>query len=277
MSQMNQSKTSSRIHSIARAVAAAVVLPVLFVYIMVAKPDYKIMNGLSYIVLPVAQFVGNIITWPVRAVGNLIINISETSNLRAENEELRARLDEALINKTYCDIAIAENKKLERELNLKTSKPYDMVIADIIHDNSVIGHRTFIVNRGDNDGVKKGMIVVSTDMKLVGIITDCANNFSRVRALNDTNTNIAVRVAGSEVYGFLTGNGSLQPTFGFFSDPEFQPTKGIKLVTSNISGILPADIMVGTLVDEKDVNIVPVSKISRVMILKYNSPQNEYR
>lgn len=274
---MNQSKTSSRIHSIARAVAAAVVLPVLFVYIMVAKPDYKIMNGLSYIVLPVAQFVGNIITWPVRAVGNLIINISETSNLRAENEELRARLDEALINKTYCDIAIAENKKLERELNLKTSKPYDMVIADIIHDNSVIGHRTFIVNRGDNDGVKKGMIVVSTDMKLVGIITDCANNFSRVRALNDTNTNIAVRVAGSEVYGFLTGNGSLQPTFGFFSDPEFQPTKGIKLVTSNISGILPADIMVGTLVDEKDVNIVPVSKISRVMILKYNSPQNEYR
>ena len=69
---MNQAKTSSKINSIFRAVATAAVLPVLFIYIMVAKPDYKIMNMLSYIVLPVAEFVGDVVTWPLRAVGNLI-------------------------------------------------------------------------------------------------------------------------------------------------------------------------------------------------------------
>lgn len=277
LSQMNQSKTSSRIRSILHAVATAAVLPVLFVYIMVAKPDYKIMNALSYVVLPVAEFVGDIVTWPFRAVGSLIENISETSNLRAENEELRAKLDKALIDKQTCDIAIAENKKLAHELNIKLSQPYDLVLADVIHDNSAIGHRTFIINRGEKDNIKKGMVVVSTDMNLVGIIEDSANNFSRVRALTDADTNIAVRVAGSEVYGFLTGNGSERPTLGFLSDPEFQLTNGIKLVTSNISGILPADIMVGTLTSKKDVQIVPVSRLSRVMVLKYNTPQNEYK
>lgn len=274
---MNQAKTSSKINSIFRAVATAAVLPVLFIYIMVAKPDYKIMNMLSYIVLPVAEFVGDVVTWPFRAVGNLIENISETSNLRAENEELRAKLDMALINKNNCDIAIAENKRLEKELDIKKHQPYDMIVADIIHDNSAIGHRTFIINRGEKDGIKQGMAVVSTDMKLVGIIADSANNFSRVRSLTDSDTNIAVRVAGSEVYGFLTGNGSARPTIGFLSDPEFQPTNGIHLITSNISGILPAGILVGTLTDKKDVNIVPVSTLSRVMILKFNTPQNEYK
>lgn len=277
LSQMNQSKTSSRIRSILHAVATAAVLPVLFVYIMVAKPDYKIMNALSYVVLPVAEFVGGIVTWPFRAVGSLIENISETSNLRAENEELRAKLDKALIDKQNCEIAIAENKKLAHELNIKLSQPYDLVLADVIHDNSAIGHRTFIINRGEKDNIKKGMVVVSTDMNLVGIVEDSANNFSRVRALTDADTNIAVRVAGSEVYGFLTGNGSERPTLGFLSDPEFQLTNGIKLVTSNISGILPADIMVGTLTSKKDVQIVPVSRLSRVMVLKYNTPQNEYK
>ena len=235
------------------------------------------MNALSYVVLPVAEFVGDIVTWPFRAVGSLIENISETSNLRAENEELRAKLDKALIDKQNCDIAIAENKKLAHELNIKLSQPYDLILADVIHDNSAIGHRTFIINRGEKDNIKKGMVVVSTDMNLVGIIEDSANNFSRVRALTDADTNIAVRVAGSEVYGFLTGNGSERPTLGFLSDPEFQLTNGIKLVTSNISGILPADIMVGTLTSKKDVQIVPVSRLSRVMVLKYNTPQNEYK
>lgn len=274
---MNQAKTSSRINSIIRAVATAAMLPVLFVYIMVAKPDYKIMNALSYVVLPVAEFVGDIVTWPFRAVGNLIENISETSNLRAENEELRAKLDKALIDKNTCEIAIAENKKLEKELNIKKHQPYDMVIADIIHDNVAIGHHTFIINRGEKDGIKQGMVVVSTDMKMVGIITDSANNFSRARSLTDADTNIAVRIAGSEVYGFLTGNGSARPTIGFLSDPEFQPTNGINVITSNISGILPAGITVGTMTDKKDVNVVPVSKLSRVMVLKFNTPQNEYK
>lgn len=234
------------------------------------------MNALSHVVVPVAQAVGNLVTWPIRVVGDVIGGITELSNLRSENEELRTRLDKALIDKNVCDIAIAENKKLNKELNIVNSQPRDTIIADVIHDNSVLGHNTYIINRGEKDGLVSGMVVTSTDMMLAGIIIDVAENFARVRALTDADTNIAVRVVGSEVYGFMTGNGSSRPTMGFFSDPEFQPTAGIKLVTSNISGILPNGIMVGELTEDMDVKVLHHSKLSRVLILKFDE-KNEYK
>lgn len=274
---MSQTKISSKIYPLIKAVVSAAVLPVLFIYVMIAKPDYKLMNAMSHVVVPVAQWVGDVVTWPIRVVGNAFDNIVEISSLRSENEELRARLDDALAKKTMCDVAIAENNKLRRELSIVSSQPRDSVIADVVHDNNVLGHNTFIINRGASDNIEIGMVVTTMDLHMAGIIIDVATNFARVRALTDADTNIAVRVVGSEVYGFMTGNGSKYPTIGFFSDPEFQPANGLKLVTSNISGIMPQGIYVGELIDETDVKITPPSKLSRVMVLKFDTQQNEYK
>ncbi len=277
MGPMKQNKISSKIYPLIRAATTAAVLPILFIYIMVAKPDYAIMNALGHVVLPVAHVVGNIVTWPFRVVGDAIEGITDVSRLRAENEELRARLDAALINDAKCEIAIAENQKLNRELSIINAQPRDTLIADVIHDNSALGHNTFIINRGARDGLKSGMVVTTTDMQLAGIIIDVAGNFARVRALTDSDTNIAVRVIGSEVYGFMTGNGSANPTMGFFSDPEFRANAGIKLVSSNISGVLPGGLIVGVMTDNMDVRVVTPSQISRVLVLKYDTSENEYR
>ena len=120
---MKQNKISSKIYPIIRAVATAAVLPVLFIYIMIAKPDYKIMNALGHVVVPVAQFVGDVVTWPVRAIAGVVDNVAQVSVLRAENEELRVRLDQALINQRKCQMAIAENQKLNKELDLIQQQP----------------------------------------------------------------------------------------------------------------------------------------------------------
>lgn len=274
---MKQNNISSKIYPLIRAVATAAVLPVLFIYVMIAKPDYAIMNALGHVVVPVAQVVGDIVTWPVRVVGGTIGNIAELSELREENEELRAKLDAALINNTKCEVAIKENQKLNRELDIINAQPRDAMIANVIYDNSAIGHNTYIIDRGASDGLESGMAVATTDMRLAGIIMDVANNFARVRALTDSDTNIAVRVVGSEVYGFMKGNGSVRPAIGFFSDPEFQPTPGITLISSNISGVLPAGLIVGETIDNTDVNVVKPSEISRVMVLKFDTPKNEYK
>lgn len=273
---MNQNKLSSRVQTLIKSAVAAAALPVIFIYIMIAKPDYKIMNAMGHVVVPVAGAVGDIVTWPVRATGNLISNIHELANLRTENEELRVRLDAALADKNTCDVAIAENQKLARELDIIHSSPYKTVLADIIHDTSAFHHNTFLLNKGSRDGIAPGMVVVSTDGTLVGIVIDAASGFTRVRALTDSDSNIAVRIAGSEVYGFMTGTGGTHPIMGFFSDPEFEPTPGIKVVTSNISGILPAGIIVGEMTRDNHVNITPVSKLSRVMVLQFDTT-HEYK
>ena len=273
---MIKDKSSFKFARIIKATLAAVALPVFVVYIMVAKPDYTIMNSLAHVVLPIAHTAGNIITWPVRIVGNGAHWIRETANLRIENEELRIRLDEALANKNACDIAILENQKLEREIDIRKSSPYQNIIADVQFDDSVFHHNTFLINRGKRSGIEKGMIVVSFDQRLVGTIIDCGSQFCRVRSLTDSDTNIAVRITGSDISGFLHGNGKSKAYIGFFNDSQFVGRKGLKVITSNISGILPAGIYVGEMINETQIDVLRPNQTSRVMVLKFNN-QDSYK
>lgn len=273
---MIQNKLSSRVRDLIKSAAAAAVLPVLFIYIMIAKPDYRVMNGLAHAVVPAARWAGGVITWPVRATGAAVRNIRELSTLRTENEELRVRLDAALANQNACDIALLENQKLARELDIVRAAPHDVVVADVMHDNTAFHHSTFLINRGTAAGIAPGMAVVSTDNRLAGIVQDAGANFARVRALTDSDSNIAVRIVGSEVYGFLGGTGAIHPKMGLFSDPEFQAAGGIKLVSSNISGVLPGGIPVGTMINDTDVDVLQPGRLSRVLVLKFDN-KNEYK
>lgn len=273
---MNQNKLSSRVRDIMKSAVAAAALPIFFLYIMIAKPDYTIMNAMSHVVVPVARWTGGVITWPVRATGNLVRNARELSRLRAENEELRDALDVAMRDANTCAVAIAENQKLNRELDIVNASPRGVVIADVVFDTGAFNSNTVFINRGSRDGIARGNAVVSMDNSLIGLVIDVTAQRARIRTLTDSDLNIAVRVAGSEVYGFLTGNGSLRPSMGFFSDPEFQPSAGVRLVTSSISGVLPGGIYVGTMINDQDVQITNPGAVSRVMVLQFDT-EGEYK
>ena len=66
---MTKDKLSYKLTRIIKSSLAAVAVPIFIIYIMIAKPDYAIMNGAAHIVLPVAHVIGSVITWPVRAIG----------------------------------------------------------------------------------------------------------------------------------------------------------------------------------------------------------------
>jgi hypothetical protein len=57
---------------------------------------------------------------------------------------------------------------------------------------------------------------------------------------------------------------------GFFSDPEFQPTKGLKLVTSSIRGVLPDGIVVGEMTNGVDASVLRPARMSNVMVLQFD-------
>ena len=274
--RMTKDKSSYKLAKIIKSAVAAAAVPVLIIYIMVAKPDYTITNSVAHVVLPVAHGIGSAITWPVRAIGQSASWVREMSNLRSENKKLRQKLDEVLAKQNECDIAISENIKLEKEIDVKRASPYKTVIADIQFDDSVFHHNTFLINRGKRAGLDKGMVVVSFDNRLVGTIIDCGSQFCRVRALMDANTRIAVRITGSDIAGFLQGNGKSGASVGFFNDTQFVGRQGLKLITSNISGILPSGIYVGEMIDEKNIDVIKPNELSRVMVLQFDN-QGSYK
>jgi len=268
---MTKDKLSYKLIKILKSTLAAIAVPVFFIYVMISKPDYTIMNGLAHVVLPVANFVGDVVTWPIHVVGNSITWVRETSQIRAENKRLREKLDTLLSQKYEYEVALAENKRLEQELDVKKSSPYLTVVADIQFNDSVFHHTAFLINRGTKSGLERGMVVVSFDNRMVGMISDCGSQFCRVRALSDSDSNIAIRIAGADVAGFLQGNGKTGASVGFFSDTQFSGRQGLKVITSNISGILPSGIYVGDMIDENRVDVLSPNKISRVLVLKFDN------
>ena len=273
---MSSKKTSSRLHTIMKALVFGGFVVVIAIYIIVAKPNFRLANGVAHTIFPVFNAIGDAVTWPFRAGGRIIKRIHQVSVLEEENVELRQKLAAALAQQTDCDIAIIENKKLIRELGVARNTEYETIIADVMYDNSAINHEIFMINRGAADGVEPGMAVISFENKLVGVVMDSGINFARVRSLIDSGTNIAVRIAGSEVYGFLRGDGSSMPSVGFFSDHNFQGAKGIKLLTSNISGVLPSGIYVGEMKNASEVEVASPGNISRVIVLKFTGENGEY-
>ena len=177
-------------------------------------------------------------------------------------------------NVSFTDRHIVEDNPSAKELSswIKTS---GLPVKKFFNTSGMKYKEMSLKDRLPSMSEEEQIALLSTDGMLVGVITDVAGHFSRVRALTDSNTNIAVRIAGSEVYAFLRGNGSDTPTIGLFSDPEFQPSAGIKLITSNISGVLPNGIIVGETINETDVKIRQPDTLSRVIVLQFDA-QNEY-
>lgn len=258
-----------------RAATVASLLPIFFLYVLLDKPDYKIMNAVQFIVVPTARVIGDGLSWPLRATGRFADNFRAHTRALRENEELRVRLDAALANRAACDIAILENQRLERLLEISREGPLKTVVARVVLEHSVFRHAALTINRGTKDGIHQGQAVVSMDGNLVGIVTDVFDGMAKVRGLEDTRSNIPVRVAGTGVYGFLRGTGTSAPVFEFFSDQEFVPARGMRLVSSGVRGNLPNGIFVGIVDREGQLSArvrlgARIGEVHEVMILMFD-------
>jgi rod shape-determining protein MreC len=244
------SKISARVGEIARAGIVACLLPIFFLYIFLDKPDYKIMNAFSGVIVPVAHTIGDGISWPIRAIGKLAGNVRDHTRALEENKQLRAQLDAALSLQNECAVMFAENQRMERLLDAAKTAPTRATLARVIHENAAFRHNTLILDKGETAGIRPGHTVISTDGYLVGIVIDTNPLQARVRTLSDAKSNIPVRVAGSNVFGFLRGTGDFDTVFEFFSDQEFKPSQGIRLITSGIKGNLPNNIPIGVVEED---------------------------
>ncbi|MDR1697266.1 MAG: rod shape-determining protein MreC [Rickettsiales bacterium] len=246
---------------IIKSVAAAVCVPVLFLYVFLGKPDYKLMNAVSAPVAFLAGGIGDIITWPVRAVGNLAENIREHNRALDENAELSARLDAAHAKLAEYEIMAKENERLRAALGV--AKSYrDTTFANIVRISGGFARESFEL---DTDA-PAGAAVISTSGDMVGVTVEPG----RVRTLSDAKSEIPVRIAGTDVFGFLRGRGgNVAPIFDMPSDPEFVPSPGDMIITSKIGGNIPDNIPVGRISDSNEVILnAPGDKVHSVFVIK---------
>ena len=171
---------------------------------------------------------------------------SQNKELVNENEELKNKLAQ------YSDLK-EENERFREMLNFAEERDnYNYIGCDIIGYSGGSFNDGYIVNKGTNDGIAKGMVVI-TNKGLVGQVSSVGTNWSIVQTLANENIAVSVMVESTrEVTGYITGykedsqNRNLAKVYDLPMDSEVK--EGDVILTSGVGMVYPKEIRIGEVI-----------------------------
>jgi len=172
--------------------------------------------------------------------------ITNFSEVKKENEELKKTNIELQNKALEYGTAIKENERFRKMYDLpKQTDKYNYVGADI--RGLLANGNGFVINKGENKGIKKGMIAI-TGEGLVGQVTSVGNNWSIVQCLSNENIAVAALVQDKRDKGIVKGykdenNKALAQIQRLPVDSVIK--KGDIILTSGLGGIYPPGIRIG--------------------------------
>jgi rod shape-determining protein MreC len=172
---------------------------------------------------------------------NAPVNIA---SLRQENAQLRAENANLQTEIITLQQQVSEIELLSALLDFARARPENayQAAAVIGQDPSPFLHYV-IINRGSDDGIRRGMPVVS-QQGLVGRVAQVTATAARVELITDPASRVSVRMQPSEVDGLLSG--SITSELGIDLIPQDASLQAGDLVfTSGIGGIYPGNILIG--------------------------------
>lgn len=148
--------------------------------------------------------------------------------------------------------AVKENQELRSLLGLKDTSKYTLIAANVVSKLVNKFQGNFIIDRGYEHGLVKGMPVI-TSAGLAGIIMDVEKNYSVARTLYNTSLNVAVTIPRTNVNGILNFNGR---DLIIKNIPTTYDVKvGDVIQTSEFSTAFPPAIPIGT-IEKKELNML---------------------
>jgi rod shape-determining protein MreC len=98
-----------------------------------------------------------------------------------------------------------ENAYLRNVLNMREKLSRDLITANIFSEVASPYGMTYLINKGNNDGIGAGMVVISEDGILIGKIIETSTHYSLVMTIRDKNFKITARTLESNVSGIAEG------------------------------------------------------------------------
>ncbi len=196
------------------------------VFLTVTSPINRLLSG---IFSPVAAFLSD--------AGNLNDIRDENNRLRIENETLQNRVTE-----------LAQDGQLIEELRaaLNISQQQDAgtrVIASVVHRDASPFSDVISINRGTNDGIRQGMVVLSPQGSLLGRVTESFAVSAFVRLITDGTSKVAAQVQGANgADGVARGGANRHLSFDL---AQAEIKVGDIVVTSGLGGNYPPNIPIG--------------------------------
>lgn len=190
----------------------------------------------GYVFIPMQKGINYVGT----AVSDKIEYVRNLSNVMEENEELKAQVDTLTEELNSLKLDQYELEELKELLEVDEEYgDYEKITATVVGKDAGNWFSTFLIDKGQNDGVTKDMNVL-TGGGLVGIVIDVGPNYAKVRSIIDDTNNVSAQVVNTSDNCIVSGNlammGESQSIeLSSLQDEDDQVGAGDQLVTSNVS------------------------------------------
>ena len=193
----------------------------------------------------------NLQTWfstRFNAVQDFVTAPRDMAALQQRNSELEAQVSELQAQVIQLQQQVGQTEILAALVDFERVRPENSYrgAAVIGLDPSPFLHY-IIINRGSNDGILRGMPVV-TDQGLVGRVDAVIADAARVQLITDPASSVNVRLQNAEEEAALSGSVTGEVSLDLIpQDANVQ--NGDLVLTSGLGGSYPPDLIVGQVVD----------------------------
>src|SRR5512139_2361872 len=182
------------------------------------------------------------------AVQDFLTAPRDMASLRQRNAELEADVSELQAQVIQLQQEVGETQILAALVDFSRANPENTYRAAAVigRDPSPFLHYV-IINRGSNDGILRGMPVV-TDQGLIGRVEAVIADAARVQLITDPASSVNVRLQSAETEASLVGSVTGDVTLDLIpQDVNVQP--GDLVLTSGLGGGYPPDLIIGQVVN----------------------------
>ena len=186
-----------------RAVAYVALLVVSLILVTVSSNPLvrDLQHGVAFAFKPFQVAIDNV----ARDASSIATTIAEIDRLRQENAELRADNDRLEAESRTAAELRRENEQLTGLLQLRNGLEYQTVAVSVIARESSEARRAIVIDRGTDDGLSAGMVVIAAGGALVGRIVEVGPTFAHVVLISDSTSTVIGQLLSSTKTGKVIG------------------------------------------------------------------------
>jgi rod shape-determining protein MreC len=182
------------------------------------------------------------------AVQDFLTSPRDIASLRQRNVELEGEVAELQAQVIQLQQEVGKTQLLAALVDFEQANPENRYLAAAVigRDPSPFLHYV-IINRGSNDGILRGMPVV-TNQGLIGRVDAVIADAARIQLITDPASSVNVRLQNAETEASLVGSVTGDVTLQLIpQDINVQP--GDLVLTSGLGGGYPPDLIIGQVVN----------------------------
>lgn len=190
-------------------------------------------------------------------------------NTSRDNEQLKRENDALKLQITQLQSKAGEADRLAALLKFRqTNVDVPMVSARVIGGSADSASETVYLDRGERDGIRRNMGVITPD-GVVGKIIESYRDTSQVLLLTDKDSGVGAMLVDSRIQSPVGGTGDPLLVMKYIPNDD-SVTAGERVVTSGMDRIFPRDLPVGTIADIKpgnpfkQIHVRPSAKLERL-------------